>query len=65
MTITRWQCAILAFIVMLAGPYATWLSVAQAQQTQTATMDTTGSIFSPPRPSRSSRLRETRWPRGS
>jgi hypothetical protein len=48
MTITRWQCAILAFIVMLAGPYATWLSVAQAQQTQTGTMDTTGSIFSPP-----------------
>jgi hypothetical protein len=51
MTITRWQCAVLAVIVMLAAPYATWLSVAQAQQTQqtqTTTMDTTGSIFTPP-----------------
>jgi hypothetical protein len=47
MTTTRWQCAVLAFILMLAGPYATWLSVAQAQQTQTATMDTTGSILTP------------------
>jgi hypothetical protein len=48
MTITRWQCAVLAFIMILAGPYATWLSVAQAQQTQTATMDTSGSILNPP-----------------
>lgn len=47
MTISRWQCAVLAMIVMLAGPYATWLSVAQAQTSQSTTMDTTGSIFNP------------------
>jgi hypothetical protein len=48
MTITRWQCAVLAVILMLVAPYATWLSVAQAQQTQTTIMDTTGSILTVP-----------------
>ncbi len=39
MTIPRWQCAVLAFVVTLAAPYATWLSMAEAQQRQTSTMD--------------------------
>jgi hypothetical protein len=43
MTITRWKCVALALIVMLAGPYASWLSVAEAQQRQT--MDNSGSIL--------------------
>jgi hypothetical protein len=34
MTITRWKCVALALVVMLAGPYATWLSVAEAQMRQ-------------------------------
>ncbi|HKZ05886.1 MAG TPA: hypothetical protein VJU81_10490 [Methylomirabilota bacterium] len=37
MTITRWKCVALALVVMLAGPYATWLSAAEAQTRQSAT----------------------------
>jgi len=52
MKVSRWQCVVLAFVVMLAAPYATWLSVAQAQaqsQTQTyETMGTVNSILTPP-----------------
>jgi hypothetical protein len=43
MTITRWKCVALALIVMLAGPYAAWLSVAEAQQRQMT--DTSGSVI--------------------
>ncbi len=45
MRTTRWQCAVLAFVVMLAAPYATWLSMAEAQSRQTSTMDGSGSIL--------------------
>jgi hypothetical protein len=48
MRVSRWQCAALAFVVMLAAPYATWLSVAQAQSQTQATMDTSGSILTRP-----------------
>lgn len=48
MKVSRWQCAVLAFVVMLAAPYAIWLSVAQAQAQSQATMDSTGSILTPP-----------------
>ena len=48
MTITRWQCAVLAVVVTLAAPYATWLSVAEAQQKQVSTMDSSGSTLSYP-----------------
>src|SRR4029453_7925441 len=43
MTITRWKCVALALIVMLAGPYAAWLSVAEAQQRQMT--DPAGSVI--------------------
>lgn len=46
MKVSRWQCVVLAFVVMLAAPYATWLSVAQAQSQ--STMDTSGSILTRP-----------------
>ena len=46
MTITRWKCVALALVVMLAGPYATWLSMAEAQTRQSAVpMDSSGSIL--------------------
>jgi len=48
MRVSRWQCAVLAFVVMLAAPYATWLSVAHAQAQSEATMDTANSILTPP-----------------
>jgi hypothetical protein len=48
MRVSRWQCAVLAFVVMLAAPFAIWLSVAQAQAQSQATMDSTGSILTRP-----------------
>lgn len=47
MRIPRWQCAVLAFVVTLAAPYATWLTMAEAQQRQASTMDS-GSILAYP-----------------
>ena len=48
MRVSRWQCAALAFVVMLAAPYATWLTVAHAQSQSQAAMDTSGSILTRP-----------------
>jgi hypothetical protein len=48
MRVSRWQCAVLAFVVMLAAPYATWLSVAQAQTQSQTSMDNSGSILTRP-----------------
>ena len=48
MKVSRWQCAVLALVVMLAAPYAIWLSVAHAQTQTQATMDTSGSILTRP-----------------
>jgi hypothetical protein len=48
MRVSRWQCVVLAFVVMLAAPYAIWLSVAQAQSQTYATMGTANSILTQP-----------------
>src|SRR4030095_8542928 len=48
MRVSRWQCVVLAFVVMLAAPYAIWLSVAQAQSQTYETMGTANSILTQP-----------------